>query len=432
MTNEKEGEILLYILQRNEDEVFSFSVVNSHPRVPYHLSSYRCDSSWFGQLADGEKKEKEKEKEKGGERKRGGEKKGKTTEKEIKKDERNKENGHEIQNVGDKTKKGEKEGEEKKRERERERERRSPSEGGEWMFEGAPSEKRQFVMELKDISAQRVKDSAFWFLLYRPLLFLNPPLPGGKGFSCFFSFLFFSFLFCFVFVFQKKCTNNFVERKSFHFLFFFFNLSQQPFFLFCCKGGGQRSASEFLYEVLFPSLNSLPLITNLTTPSPSIRWLRPPIFGDRTSIHCAWESLYVCFSRLLSPAHARFILFLMHWEQARSLLCDVTTTPKDDVSHSDLKVVSLALRRLAILGTEEAVKDDSLISVDLVSIFFFIFFFFFCLRFLCLIFFSILYWVFIFFFGLCGEREFSSFCTFLLIFAKSLIDDAILLFISLF
>jgi hypothetical protein len=131
-------------------------------------------------------------------------------------------------------------------------------------------------------------------------------------------------------------------------------------------GNKSRTPAEQLYEVLLPSLTSRPLLTHSLYVDPSLRWKEMPIGGDRTSIHCLRECLYICLSRLTSPKFARYVLFLLLWEQAKCLREDLEMS--NDVPRSELKLIEISLRRFATLAIEEVTQDDTLVTAEMVHI----------------------------------------------------------------
>lgn len=203
-----------------------------------------------------------------------------------------------------------------------------------------PSLKRLYAMTVRRVSSDRLIDSAFWFLLYRPLIFSNCTIPGGTG--------------------------PFSSSLSLFSLFFLFS-SDGPHVL-SQLGNTSRTPAEQLYEVLLPSLTSRPLLTHSLYVDPSLRWRDKPIGGDRTGIHTLRECLYICLSRLTSPQIARYVLFLLLWEQAKCLREDLEMS--NHVPRLELKMIEIALRRFASIAIEEVTQDDTLVTPEMVEGFF--------------------------------------------------------------
>ena len=95
-------------------------MINSHPHSAYHISSYRCDTSYFGD------------------------------------------------EYWEKERKGKGEG-------------NGEAGGEEGLFTQPPSEKKQVIITVRNIASHTLLGSGFWYLLYRPLFFPNCPIPGRKG-----------------------------------------------------------------------------------------------------------------------------------------------------------------------------------------------------------------------------------------------------------
>lgn len=80
------------------------------------------------------------------------------------------------------------------------------------------------------------------------------------------------------------------------------------------------------------------------------------------------ETVYYSLVHVLgSAAHSRYILFLLTWEQARDVMCDVKASPI--WTYSDQEMVIFAVRRFAAIAMEEVGKRDTLVSVTLVDSF---------------------------------------------------------------
>ena len=76
-------------------------------------------------------------------------------------------------------------------------------------FIDPPSLKRLYGVTIRRVTSDRLVDSAFWFLLYRPLIYSNCVIPGGVG----------VFLFCLIgisfFCLLSPCLSPFLIRSTY-------------------------------------------------------------------------------------------------------------------------------------------------------------------------------------------------------------------------
>jgi hypothetical protein len=138
--------------------------------------------------------------------------------------------------------------------------------------------------------------------------------------------------------------------------------SLSPHFAF--TGKTNRTPYEFVYEVLLPALVSRPFLTNMTQPDPAHRWIRPPVFGDRSVMHLLFESVFYCLCKGIGAVTARFFLYLIQWEMAKSLRRDV-------LQHAPLPpqektIITFITQRMATMATEEASTVDTRVNAEMV------------------------------------------------------------------
>jgi hypothetical protein len=72
-----------------------------------------------------------------------------------------------------------------------------------------------------------------------------------------------------------------------------------------------------------------------------------PIYGDPTLVHCVLESFRYATARQLKPQQGRYIMFLIRWEMCRMCANDLKLFTADQFRSSDAHLIRLALRHLS-------------------------------------------------------------------------------------